>query len=83
MVSSGLTGAVLVAMPKQPLDALEGVQQALTGCFVMVDDTTRILFKHGYTHGDMKPVEDVLGFRGDQLGQRSDFFTAIRRKVTS
>jgi hypothetical protein len=31
----------------------------------------------------MKPVEDVLGFRGDQLGQRSDFFTAIRRKVTS
>jgi hypothetical protein len=40
-------------------------------------DTTRVLFKHRHTHGDMEPVEDVLGLRGEQLRQCSDFLATI------
>ena len=35
-----LPGAMLIAMPEQPFDAREGVQQALGGGFVMMDDTS-------------------------------------------
>ena len=56
---------MLIAMPEQPLDALKGAQQALTGGFVMMGNAARILLRHGHTHGNKEPVEDVLGLRGD------------------
>jgi len=72
-----LAGAILVAVPKQPLDALERLQQAQTGGFVMMDNTARVLFQHRHAHGDMEPVQHVFGRRGDLLGQRSDLLAAV------
>jgi len=40
-------------------------------------DATGILAEHGQAHGDLKPVEHVLGFWGDQLCQSSYLLAAV------
>ena len=74
---------MLVAVPEQPLDPLEGVQQALTHGFVVMGDAVRILFKHGHTHGDAEPIQHMLGNRGDLFGQGWNSSPPSVRKVTS
>src|SRR6201996_2246710 len=46
----------------------------------MVCDATCVLTKHRQSHRDMKPVQNVLGFRGDKFRQRTDFLAAIGQK---
>jgi hypothetical protein len=43
----------------------------------MVGEITRVLAKHGQTHGDMEPVENVLGRRRDKFRQRTDLRATI------
>ena len=55
-------------------------QQARTLVSIVVGDAAGILFQHRQPHGDVEPVQDVLGLRGDQLGQRAHLLPAIRQE---
>src|SRR3954452_10022492 len=63
-----LAGPVLVAVPEQPLDAVQRSEQAGTLDLVAMRYAAGILVQNRQTHGDVEPVQHVLGFRGDQLG---------------
>src|SRR3954470_19122514 len=63
-----LAGPVLVAVPAQPLDAVQRSEQAGTLDLVAMRYAAGILVQNRQTHGDVEPVQHVLGFRGDQLG---------------
>jgi len=76
-VVSMLLRPALVAVPKQPLGPLQLTQQACPFLLVMVGDAAGILLQHRQAHGDVEPVEDVLGFWGDQLGEGAHLLPAI------
>ena len=71
---------VLVAVPKQPLDPLEVGQQVCAHRLIVVGDTARILLQDCQTHGDMKPIKDMLGHRGDKFCQRADLLTPVSQE---
>jgi len=50
-------------------------RRALVG--IMVGGTAGVLLQHRQSHGDVEPVQDMLGFRSDQLGQRAHLFAAV------
>ena len=71
---------MLVAMPQQPLNPFEVLQQLLAFCFVLIADTASVLFEHRDPHGNVKPVEHMLGFRSDSLSRGAYLLAAISQK---
>jgi hypothetical protein len=57
-----LAPLVEIAMPQRPLEPLERVPNLLPQLSVMVHQAFGILVKDGEAHGDVVPVEDMLGF---------------------
>ena len=60
-----------IAVPEQPLRSLQFTQQPRPFLLVVVGDAARLLLQRRQAHGDVEPVQDVLGFRGDQRGKRA------------
>ena len=72
-----LLSTMLVAVPQQPLDTAERLEQTFPFSLIVMGGAAGVLFKHGQPHGYMKPVEHMLGYVRDALCQTTDFFAAI------
>ena len=70
-------GRPVIAVPQVPLDAFQFPFGFLRLLVVMMGETLGILSQHGEPHGDVEPVEHVLGTGGHVRGQVPDRVAAI------
>ena len=70
-------GRSVIAVPQVPLDAFQFPFSVLRFVFVMMGEAFGILSQHGEPHGDMEPVEHVLGTGGHIRSQAPDSVAAI------
>ena len=75
-----LPDTVEVAVPEQPLGPLKLARQARTLVSIVVGNAAGMLLQHRQAHGDVEPVQDVLGLRSNPLGQQAHFLPAIGQK---
>jgi hypothetical protein len=75
-----LQALVDVTVPEIPLRAVQEALRVITGIIRICignRDTFRHLLQHRKSHGDMEPIDDVLGPRMQSLGPRSHRVAAI------
>ena len=73
-------GAGRVSVPQFPFNSLKLFCQSAAGLLVILGDAFCKLAEHGNSHGDVKPVENVLAARADPFGERPDLLTAVGKK---
>ena len=61
---------MLIAVPQQPFDAAERLQQPFPFRPIVVGGAVGVLFEHGQPHGDVEPIEHVLRGGSDALCER-------------
>ncbi len=67
-------------MPQFPFNSLKLFCQSAAGLLVIMDDAFCKLAEHGNSHGDVKPVENVLAARADPFGKRPNLLAAVRQE---
>ena len=75
-VNAGQRLAV-IAVPQVPLDAFQFPLDRVRFLVVMVSQSLGVLPEHGEPHGQMEPVEDVLGTGGHVRRQVPDCVAAV------
>lgn len=74
----GRHGAMEIVVPQPPFDPVDVGQQRIADRLVALRHALGILAQHGQAHGDVEPVEHMLGRRGDQLGQERDVLVRLQ-----
>ena len=72
-----IDGIRSIAVPQQPFDPLQRGCLGL-GCGGFSPRTLDHLPQHGQPHGDMEPIQHMLGFRRDVLLQAPKRISAVR-----